>query len=1797
MQLIPGYEIIEKLYESRRSRIYRARQEADGRSVVVKVLHSEFPPAEEIARLRREYRITRAVRAPGVIEMLAIERYESSLALVMEDIGGASLALSRASGAGRGPMDPRVFIGLAVRLAEALGEVHQRRVMHKDVTPQNVVWCEATGEVRLIDFGIATELPIETSAIVSPNVLEGTLPYMSPEQTGRMNRAIDYRTDLYSLGVTFYELLTGELPFSADDPLELVHCHIARIPRPPHEVHPGVPGILSEIVLKLMAKHAEDRYQSGFVLRADLAEVGERMERGGSTSFSIARGDASDRFQLPQKLYGRDAESRALLDAFDRVAAGSAETMFVAGYSGIGKSSLVHEVHRPIVSRRGYFVSGKFDQFQRNIPYASLIQAFRELTRQILTEPPRELARWRERILAALRPNARVIIDVIGEVALITGVEPPVPELPPREAENRLNFAFEKLFHVFGDADHPLVIFLDDLQWADLPSLKLLERLMGDPETRYVFFIGAYRDNEVDGQHPLLVTQAALRKAGARSSTITLGPLSHEHTTELLADTLRAGAGQVGPLAELCVRRTAGNPFFLSQYLLSLHHEGLFAFDARRGGWRWDMDRLAKAPMAANVVDLMVGKIKLLEDAAQRALKLAACIGARFDLRTLAVVSEKPAEAVAAALWPALREGLVLPLGDSYMFAEDRAAAAELAVRGEWGSGSGPSEIAYRFLHDRVQQAAYSLVAEADRPALHLTVGRLLRDATPGAAGSDRLFEIVNQLDAGAALITDEPERAGLAELNLAAARKAKAAAAYGAAVAYAQAALGLLDEASWTTRHDLTLAIHLEAAETSYLNADADAMDRYVDAVIAHAADLLERVRATEIRIQALMTQTRMVEAVATGQEILRLLGVDLPDEPTPADVGAALGAAQAAIGDKSIEALADMPDITDPRVLAALRILAKTSSSSYLAKPALFPIVVLRQVRLALEHGTTGAVSFGYVLYGLLRIAVLGDIPGGYAFGKLVQKLLERPDAKEYETRARACMTAFLTHWREPLRVTVDAFTEIYRAGFDTGDIEYTAWAGKHAVLNAYVMGDDLPEIRRDAQRYIETLTRFKQDAIVQYISTLHQVTVSLMGEDPEPWRLVGPGYDFEEVIASHRAAGDAAGLCWANAHRLVVCRLFDRTAEAREAIAIYDENAGSTLGMVYVPLANFYASLTWLAACAGAPEEERASLLEKVEANQKQMAIWAEHAPENRAHAHALVGAELARVRGDRERARDLYYRAMTLAREHGNRRDHALATELFARFLEERGEEEAAQLFMTKAAHLYGLWGARAKVRDIERRYPALRDHAAPAPRAEDGAFATKHTTSRDATGALDLLSVVRASQAISGEVVLPELLRRIMLVVIQNAGARRGLLIIPGARPLAVEVDTAEEGEPRVQIHEGTLDERKDVPHAVVRYVERTRRQVVLADASSEGPFQSDPDVVRMRARSILCLPVLRHGELAGILYLDNGLSAGAFTEERCQVLELLAAQAAISLENARLYETLENRVRERTSELTLALDDLRRTQRQLVAQEKLAHLGLLTSGIAHELKNPLNFVINFASLSTQLAADLRAELEEVGPTLAGGAAPISEIIDDIAQNAARIAEHGRRADGIVRSMLKHAGKGGGQREETDLNQVVHEAIRVATDAFQSLRPDFAVPIEAVFDPALAPIFVAPHEIGQVVLNLVSNACYAVWERSRAAGAAFVPRVVVTTRGDGDQVEIRVRDNGDGIPATVQEKLFLPFFTTKPTGDGTGLGLSLSHDIVAGHSGTIDLTTATGEGTEFVVRLPRRAEAGPMSLRQ
>jgi predicted ATPase/signal transduction histidine kinase len=1279
--------------------------------------------------------------------------------------------------------------------------------------------------------------------------------------------------------------------------------------------------------------------------------------------------------------------------------------------------------------------------------------------------------------------------------------------------------------------------------------------------------------------------------------TITLGPLTREHCIQLLSDALSRDAADVEPLAHLCLRKTGGNPFFLGQFLLSLYDEGLIHVEERTGRWTWDMERLARTPMTDNVVALMAAKLQKLPEDAQRVLRLAACIGNTFDLKTLAIVDARSPGETADSLWAGLREGLILPLGDAYKFVEDRSAAADLVtVRDD-----SAERVTYRFLHDRVQQAAYSLIPDDRKREVHLQIGRLTLSGLQPEERDEHIFTIVGHLNAGAELMDTRAERDELALLNLLAAQKAQASAAHTAAKGYLEAGILLLGPERWTRRPELALPLHTQAVVASFLSTDFESMERHAAEVLQHAQGPLAQAKVYEIRVQAYILQNRLQEAVRTARQILALLGIEFPAQPTMQDIGAAIEETRAAVGGRRIEELIDLAPMTDPVMQAATRILTIITSAAYVANPLLFPLIVLRQLIIATQYGNTGSLTFGFGAYGIILAGALNDFDSAYAYGKLALRVHERYEAREYISRTHFNWNMFIRLWKEHARETLRGFQEVYRTGLEVGDLEYAGWGALLISTQALATGQELAEVDRGAGRWSRAIAQIRQQSALNYNMIVQQTVQNLMGASPHPCRLVGAVYDEEAMLPLHREKNDAYGLATFFIYKLQLCYLFGSYPEALAYATQAEPYVGAVTASVHVPTFVLFDTLTRLELHPTLSEAEREQALKRIDESVARMRLWAEHAPMNYGAKHALLEAERHRVLGEAERARAEYYRAIALAREHEYRNDEALATERFAAFLRERGENEVARLFLAKARHLYHLWGAEAKVRDIERTFPDLR---AGTPSASRAPLATTRPTSTITTSegarsgrALDLVSVLKASQAISGEMVLTELLKKLMRILVENAGARWGVLILEGDRPLlAVAKHSSRDEAGLVTLHESGEASPVEFSLAIVRYVERTHEVVVLGDASEAEAFHSDPYVVAHRPKSVLCMPILHQKKRAGILYLENELVANAFTQEHCQVLSLLAAQAAISLENAKLYDTLDTRVKERTRELSETLQRLQETQKQLVLQEKLASLGSLTSGIAHEIKNPLNFVNNFAELTVSLVSELREELKPPGG--AAGARSldmVQELLGDLESNATKIREHGTRADRIVRAMLEHARTGPGTTRQVHINELVREYVNLAVTSHRARGGHTLTQsvLRTEFDAALGVATVASEDLGRVILNLTNNALYALEARGSQVGSGFAPLLTVTTRDLGERFEIRIRDNGGGVPAQAREKIFTPFFTTKPPGQGTGLGLSISHDIIVqGHGGTLAFTSEEGEGTEFVVALPKRTDERP-----
>ncbi|MBE9007523.1 AAA family ATPase [Fortiea sp. LEGE XX443] len=1502
MIALPGIAIQNKIYESDNSLVYRGIRD-DGVAIAIKMLKLDYPSPQELTRYRQEYKITRSLNLEGVVKAYSQQDYQRTLVILLEDFGGESLEQWMHKRPDIFcPMPLSTFLDLAIALTDILGKIHAANIIHKDINPGNIVFNLDTGVVKIIDFGIATQFNRTNPTFKSPHVLEGTLAYLSPEQTGRMNRMLDYRTDFYSLGVTFYELLTGQLPFPTQDILELVHCHIAKPPIPVHELNATIPKPISGIILKLMAKNAEDRYQSAWGIKADLEHcAGQLAEMGQINAMSLGVQDVSEQFCIPQKLYGREAETKALLAAFDRVARKetfgeicqlesgienaqfNVELMLVAGYAGVGKTALVQELYKPITAKHGYFISGKFDQFRRNIPYSAIVDALQKLVQQLLGEPDEQVQQWRSRLLSVLGSNGQIIIDVIPEVELIIGKQPPLPEVGATEAQNRFNRIFQNFVRVFCSKEHPLVIFLDDLQWIDSATLKLIELILLDEQTQYLFLIGAYRDNEVHPTHPLVLTLLELRNKGAVLQEITLVPLTLEPLSQLIVETLGRNIDTVRSLAQLVLRKTEGNPFFVGEFLRMLYSENLLIFNAKQLSWQWDIAQIQAQNITDNVVELLLRQLQKLPEATQQVLSIAACVGSEFDLETLVIVCEKLPKAIFQDLLVAIQAGLIQPLSE---LDED------LLVQ------------EYKFLHDRVQQAAYALIDESQKQVVHLQIGRNLLEKTSPEQRSDRLFEIIDHLNQGLEPVTARSERTEIAKLNLMAGQKAKGATAYEAALQYFNIGLKLLDTDSWVSEYDLTLALYSEAAAAAYLHGRFDEMEQLVEVVLNCAKTAIDKVQVYDSKIQGYLSQGNLKEALKIGLEVLKLLRVILPENPSELDVRGGLESTAALLAQRKIEDLVNLPEMTAPEPLAAMSILANIGAAAFIVSPALVILITCKTVNLSINYGNAIWSPLYYAAYGFVLCGVVQDIELGYKFGQLALSLAERLNTKKGKAKALQLFSDHVMQWKVHLKETIPLLVEAYQEGVETGDFETAGYAAYDVCYNSFFVGEELTQLEQKMATYSKAVDRIRRKSPSTWITIVWQTILNLLDKSLNPSCLVGRVFNEEEALPHAIAVKDGTAIQMLYLHKVILCYLFEEYHQAVQTAILARKHFEEATAIKVLPVFCFYHSLALLSLLLDASNSEKLALLNCVNTNQEKMQKWAEYAPMNYLHEFYLVEAEKARVLGQFFEAEEFYEQAIAGAAENEYIQEEALAYELAAKHYLARGRSKIAQTYMKEAHYCYDRWGATAKVKDLEKRYPQFFPQSSRA--ASTSIPITAETITNPFHTAFDLAAVMKASQAISREIELKQLLRSLMQTLIENAGAQTGYLILENSGEWSIEAAcelNTDENACATQVLQ-SIPIADQLPESIIQYVIRTLKPVTLNDATREGAFIHEPYIQQNQPQSVFCLPLLNQAKLVGVLYLENRLADGVFTPERSHVLQLLSTQAAIAIENANLYSEL-----------------------------------------------------------------------------------------------------------------------------------------------------------------------------------------------------------------------------------------------------------------------------------------------------
>ena len=1481
--------VLEALRRDEEFVLYRGEHSSQPGSPSVFLLApaSMQPALETLKKIDYECSLRDELDSVWAVRSLALSEHRGQMTLVLEDPGGETLDRFLP-----GPMEMAQFLRFAVGTATALSGLHEKELIHKDVKPANVLVNPTTGQARLMGFGIASRLPRERQAPEPPKFIAGTLAYMAPEQTGRMNRSIDSRSDLYALGVTLYEMVTGTLPFTASDPMEMVHSHIARQPVPPGERLNGIPGAVSAIVMKLLAKTAEERYQTAAGAASDLRRCLDEWETTGwIDEFPLGEHDTPDRLLIPEKLYGRASEIETLLAAFDRIVAGGRpELVLVSGYSGIGKSSVVNELHKPLVPPRGLFATGKFDQYKRDIPYATLAQAFQSLIRLLLSKSEKELSKWRDALREALDPNGQLIVDLVPELKLIIGEQPPVPELPPQDAQGRFQLVFRRFIGVFT-REHPLALFLDDLQWLDAATLDLMEDLLTQPDLHHLMLIGAYRDNEVNPTHPLMRKLETIRQAGGIAQDIVLAPLAREDLRQLVADSLHCEPESAEPLAQLIHEKTTGNPFFAIQFFSALAEENLLTFDHGERRWSWDLNRIHAKGYTDNVVDLMVWKLNRLPVETVNALKQLACLGNRAESALLALVYEVSEEELHRDLKEALRTGLVLY-----------------------------SEGAYRFLHDRVQEAAYSLIPEHLRAAAHLRIGRLLAEHTPREKREEGIFEIVNQLNRGAALITSQDDREQLAEFNLIAGKRAKASTAYASALNYLTAGAALLADDCWERRPELILALELHRAECEFLTGELATAEARLTMLSSRAANAIDQATVACLRVDLYTTLDRSDRAVDVCLAYLRHLGVDWSPHPPEEQARREYERTWSLLGSRAIEDLVDLPLMSDALSLATQDVLTKVVPAALFTDPNLLSLVICRMVNLSLEHGISDGSCFAYVFLGMIAGPHFDNYEGGFQFGRLGYALVEKRSLHRYRARTYMAFGSFVMPWTRHVRTGRDLIRRAFDVANRIGDLTFGAYSCNNLNTNLLAAGDALAETQGEAEQGLEFAHKARFGLVIAIITAQLQLIRTLRGLTPAFGCFDDEQFDerrFEHHLASQ--ADLALAECWYWIRKLQARVLAGDYHSAIDASSKARPLLWTSPSFFETAEYEFYSGLCRAALCDSTLADEQRDHLQSLAAHYRQLEIWAANCPENFENRAALVGAEIARLEGRELDAEHLYEKAIRSAHANGFVHNAALANELAARFYAARGFEKIAKAYFEDARSGYFRWGANGKVKQLDHLYPDLGEEApartsttvAPVELPPYPHFKNEPPRGTSTIAApvelLDLATVIKVSQAVSGEMVLEKLIDGLMRAAIEHAGAERGLLIVPRGDALQIEAEATIGGEGvTVHLREGNPTSAA-LPESLVRYVMRTREIVILDDASVQTPFCADPYIVQCRAHSILCLPLVNQSKLIGILYLENNLTPYVFTPGRVTVLKVLASQAGISLENSQLYRDLEDR--------------------------------------------------------------------------------------------------------------------------------------------------------------------------------------------------------------------------------------------------------------------------------------------------
>ncbi len=1796
---------------------------------------ASYPPSPNIInRLVREYSLRDEIDESWALRPLELRRSHGSTTIILKQHDGQLLA----NLVGR-PIEITQFLELATSIAAALRKAHDSGFIHKDIKPANVVVNCNDGVARLTGLGLATRLSRERQMLEIPETIAGTLAYMAPEQTGRTNRSIDNRSDLYALGITFYQMLTGSLPFSATEAIGWVHAHIARMPIPPAMVRADIPNAISAIVVKLLSKAPEDRYQTAAGLERDLRRCQMQWQvRNSIDEFDVGQDDHSDKLTRSERLYGRKIDVQVLTSCFERVCMrGTPELLLISGYSGIGKSSIVSELHKVLVTPRALFASAKFEQIERDVPYATLLRAFQDLVRSLLSKTEAGIKEWRVALLDALGANARLIADIIPELTLIVGKQPRPPDLPPQQAQVRFQLTFRRFMSVFARAEHPLVFFLDDLQWLDIATLDLLEDLLTRPDLNHVLVVGAYRSNEVNADHPLARRLERIKiSRGDTVSEIVLKPLEYEHVVQMVADTLRSEAEEIAPLARLIFEKTGGNPFFIIQFVFLIHDENLLVFDREQARWIWYIDLIRNLEHTDNVVELMIGKLARLPKETQNALRQMACLGRVAERGMLSIVVDLPPDELHRIMWPARQHDLV-----------------------ETNHG------AYRFSHDRIQEAAYSSIPTDARREIHYRLGRLLLSRMQNESTSDAIFSVVNQLNRSAELICLFDERDQLARLNLDAGKRAKLAAAYSTALEYFTAGEALLpvatDDGPYTK---LSFDFNLYRAECEFLTGSPALADKRLAALQRRARSFCDLSAIARLRGEISVSLGPIGRGVEVGLQFLKHAGIEWTAHPDFSEVQAEYARLRAVIGDRSVQSLHAEAVTASTEVSATIEVLLQVAPAALPTDENLFCLTVCRMANLSFERGISDGSCLAYVWLGLVLGPYLGDYQLASEFAQLGMRLIDSSCLDRFKARAYMLIGAHVVPWTQHMELGRPLIQQAFDVAKETGDITFAGFSCCNLISNMLAAGDTLAHVEREALAGLRFVQSLDYQFVIGLVAPQLQLVRTLRGRTPQFGELNDESFD--EATFETTFMDDPIATCW------YWIRILQARFSAGNFLAALDAATKAapliwtSRSCLEVAEYHFYSALTRARLIDDCSGRVRQAHIIAIEDNAKSLTEFARNSSESFGCHAALVAAEIARVQDRILDAMHGYERAIELARSSRQVQVEALAHELAGLFYKQRRLEKIAQIYLTDARQSYAEWGADGKVQHLNKIHFDSDDSSEPP---------STTFTEISSSDSLDLTTVIKISKAISSELEHNKLIDALMRITLEQAGAETAALLLIDSEEHRLIAD-AFTGIQGVTVRlRNERDPQYAVPLSLVRYVARTGECVVLDDALIDHAFSNDPYFAERRIRSFLAIPLTSQTKPIGVLYLENNLATRVFRKDKLAILTLIASQAAISLENVRLYRDIEEReskirrlvdadvigiviwdldgrvleandaflrmlqydrtdlaaglrwfdmtppdwqdvyIHQEAEELRttgkmqprekeyfrkdrtrvpvligaaafesqpdqgvayiLDLTDLKRAEEQ--ARDNEERYRQVQMQLAHANRiSAMNQLTG--AIAHEVNQPITATVINAQAALRGLVGPTTDLVD-VRKILESIARDGTRAGDIIARIRQFVIKAPPSRVVIEINAPIREVIALArTEANKHcvvIRSELADHLPSIKGDRV--------QLQQVVLNLLFNAFDAM------SGSSIDRReVFIQTADDGlGNIVVTVKDSGPGFSAASGKDPFEAFFSTKD--GGLGMGLSICQSIVEEHGGRIWMESQHSTGAIFRFSLPAVVE--------